>query len=67
MEDTRRVQIKDADLNWHDMEFTDLKDGDIFRMFESTGEPVIGLNDTTEWTVNGDVYSDWGTFVVNIR
>jgi hypothetical protein len=46
----RRVLIE-KDNNWIEVEFKELQIGNKFKMFEPTGEPVIGLKDNTEWIV----------------
>lgn len=39
-------------------EFADLKAGDVFRMFEDTGEPVVDSDGNTEFTVIEESYFD---------
>jgi hypothetical protein len=41
MEQVRRVQVK-IDGQWTDTSMKDIKNGDVFRMFEPNGEEVIG-------------------------
>lgn len=52
----RKVQKRDPNLYWHDIEFKELKNGDIFRMFEPTGEPVLDKNGNWEFVANCDAY-----------
>lgn len=52
----RKVQKRDPNLYWHDIEFKELKNGDIFRMFESTGGPVLDKNGNWEFVANCDAY-----------
>lgn len=54
--DYRKVQKQDTNSNWHDIDFKDLKENDIFRMFEPTGEPVVGNHGTTEFVAYSDAY-----------
>ena len=46
----RTVQIL-KDYEWIEVDFSKLELGDTFRMFEPTGEPVIGDNGMSEWKV----------------
>lgn len=54
--DYRKVQKQDPNLYWHDIDFKELKDGNIFRMFESTGEPVCNPEGETEFIATCDAY-----------
>lgn len=51
--DLRRTEVL-VDNNWVSREFRDLKLNDIFRMFESTGEPVIDDEGYTEFIALSD-------------
>jgi hypothetical protein len=55
MADMRKTQRWDNFENiWLDCPMMELQNGDRFRMFEPTGEPVIDNRDgTTEWIVIG--------------
>lgn len=66
-ENLRRVQRRDNNLYWHDIEFEELKDGDTFRMFELTGEPVLDENGNWEFITNCDAFiNDDGIWAVEI-
>lgn len=61
MDDLRRIEIKNNNGTWNKIEFSEMKKGDIFRMFEPTGEQVIDLNHgntRTEFLAISDVYID---------
>lgn len=53
MEVTRRVEKKTGG-HWVVSSMQELVPGDVFRMFESTGEPVVWKG--TEWKVTSDPY-----------
>lgn len=57
MENLRIVQRKNGEL-WENIYFQHLKKGDIFRMFEPTGDPVIGNKNDTEFVADSDVYKN---------
>lgn len=65
--DIRKVQKK-VNLKWVDIDFKDIKKGDIFRMFKSTGEPVVGDKNDTMFEVISDAYiSEDGEYQVEIK
>jgi hypothetical protein len=67
MSDQRRVQ-KLINSQWEDINFEDIKTGDIFRLFESTGEPVIGNKNDTEFEAINDAYINQdGIYQVDIK
>jgi hypothetical protein len=43
---------------WLDIEFPEIKEGDIVRLFESSGEPVRGLGGVTKFQAVSDAYID---------
>lgn len=55
--DFRTVQRLEGD-KWVNIEFNQLRLDDNFRMFESTGEQVIGLGNTTEWVATSNPFLD---------
>jgi hypothetical protein len=65
MNDLRIVEIWTME-GWQEVEMKDLKVGDRFRMFESTGERVINTNDgTMEWIVSRPAYvGEYGVYEV---
>jgi hypothetical protein len=57
MADIRRVEVWDLDAcGWKEIQFKDLKNGDAFRMFEPTGEQVIGEGGLDIFVVVGSPY-----------
>lgn len=48
--DMRVVEVMDSNGKWIPFKFKQLEPGNIFRMFESTGEPVVGTNGNTVFT-----------------
>lgn len=61
---TRRVEVFKKN-KWSEIEFTELKVGDIFRMFEPTGEFVTGIEGETEWICTSDPFYINGVLAVN--
>ena len=66
MEQLRRVQVK-MDGQWIDSTMKDIKNGDVFRMFESDGEMVVGtgrVGGSVNFLALGDAWCDdngvWG-------
>ena len=55
MKNTRTAEIL-VNGEWVSIEPIDITAGMFFRMFEETGEPVIGLEDSTVWEAIGDAY-----------
>ena len=55
MKDQRIVEVQTED-GWEQIEMKELVPGDTFRMFESTGEPVIGAGGKEDWIVCGLPY-----------
>ena len=63
-----KVEVnKDGD--WRSTKMFELKDGELFRMFDpETDEPYIGEEGLTEWVVFGEPYlNEDGIWTVNIR
>lgn len=59
--DTRKIEryeyIWDETYDWIVVDFKDLKEGDKFRMFEPTGEPVVDKEfNETEFIAKCDAY-----------
>ena len=52
----RQVEIMVAGAGWTKCKFSDVFEGDQFRLFESTGEPVIDNNGQTEFVAIKDAY-----------
>jgi hypothetical protein len=55
MSKLRKVEIKNNNI-WEEINFSELKKGDTFRMFEPDGEPVKDLNNKTEFLATSDTY-----------
>lgn len=55
MEDLRKVEVL-KDGKWQEIEFKKIHKGDIFRLFESTGEPVMDNNGKTEFVAKNEPY-----------
>ena len=55
MSDLRRAEILVND-KWVGIEFEGIKAGDRFRLFESTGEPVVDENGKNEFIAKTDPY-----------
>lgn len=43
---------------WLDIEFPNIKEGDIVKLYEPTGEPVRGLGGVTKFRAVSDAYID---------
>ncbi|MNJ01616.1 hypothetical protein D3C73_1613020 [compost metagenome] len=52
----RMTEIKQEDGTFKRIDFTDLKEGDVFRLFESTGEPVTTALGHEEFTATSDPF-----------
>lgn len=67
MSDERKVQ-RLRDEEWEDILFSQIKVGDTFRLFESTGEPVIGNKNDTEFIATSATYiNNSNTYEVKIN
>ena len=66
MEELRLVE-KYAGGNWFKIDFDSLKKDDIFRMFESTGEPVVGSEGDTAWICLSDAFEYKETYGVESK
>ena len=55
MSDFRSVEIL-VDGEWLPIEFKNIKKGDTFRLFESTGEPALGEDGGTEFIAASNPY-----------
>jgi hypothetical protein len=71
MENLRKIEKKVND-KWVEIPFTELKNGDTFRMFESTGEPVVDPNHgnpRTEFLAIGDLYEykETGQWMIEVE
>lgn len=67
MEDLRRVEIL-RNGQWQEVDFGFIKAGDIFRMFEATGEPVVDNNGNRLFIAISNPYkTKEGLWVVKIE
>lgn len=70
MNDLRRVRVDVlVDGKWTDVEFKEIKAGDRFRLFRSTGEPVVDKNGKSEFIAKSDPYITKyydGVYVIDI-
>lgn len=55
MEKLRNTQIYKKG-EWQDIDFTELKKGDLFRMFELDGKPVKGQTDAKIFEATSELY-----------
>jgi len=55
----RKIEMLENE-EWKEVQFQELKSGNVFRMFEPDGKPVVGAIDefegTTSWKVIRDPY-----------
>ncbi|MBZ4649251.1 hypothetical protein [Thermosipho sp. (in: thermotogales)] len=66
-QDFRKVQ-KFVDGEWRNINFEDLKKGDKFRMFETTGEPVVDDYNVSEFVAESDPFvNKYGITAVEIK
>ena len=61
----RKVKIF-KDEKWIDIEFENLKTGDKFRLFESTGEEVKNENGNLEFIATSDTYIEENILMIEI-
>ncbi len=53
---------------WLPCMLEDLHIGQVFRMFEPSGEPVVGKHNSVEWIVTGNPYlNEQNIWTVNIE
>lgn len=55
MNDVRRAEIL-ANGKWRETDFENIKAGDMFRLFESTGEPVTDKKGNSNFTAKTDAH-----------
>ena len=68
MENTKSVYVFRNDV-WVEAKFTDLKKGDIFRLFDPDGTPIVGSKKQKEFLATSEAYqrkSD-GLWTVNVE
>lgn len=53
----RKIEIY-KDNHWQEIDFHNLKTGDKFRMFEPSGEPVVGNKNDIEFVATSDTFWD---------
>lgn len=66
MKDLRKVEVL-INNEWVERDFAELRKGVKFRMFESTGEPVVDNEGRTEWTAISDPFkTESGVWAIKI-
>lgn len=65
MRDYRKVEVLKNDI-WEQKEFYELREGDTFRMFESTGEPVIGNKNDTVFKATSNPFGNDGVWAIDV-
>lgn len=63
---TRRVEVH-RDAEWVRVSMKDVRSGDVFRMFEPTGSPVVDPSGRTEWEADSDAFLDEGVYCVSVK
>ena len=66
-EEIRTVEVMVAGAGWSPVDFRELLEGDVFRMFEATGEVVMDDTGNTEWEAEGDAYERSGTWTIIVK
>ncbi len=66
MDDTRKVEIMVAGVGWAEIDFMQLVEGDMFRLFESTGEIVMDDFGRTVFTATCDAYEHDGIGSISV-
>lgn len=62
----RKIEVN-KDGAWLPIPFENLHKGDTFRMFESTGEPVIGDKNDTDFIATSEPYLSDNTLTINVK
>jgi len=62
----RKIEVN-RDGVWFPILFKDLHKGDTFRMFESTGEPVIGDKNDTDFIATSEPYVTDDVLTINVK
>lgn len=65
MLDLRKIEVL-KDLKWQEVQFYELRDGDIFRMFKSTGEPVFNTDEQTIFYASSNPFGSDGVWSIDI-
>lgn len=65
MSDIRRTEIF-VDGKWKESDFEKIRAGDVFRLYESTGEPVEDEKGNSEFVAKTDAYIKDGTYAVDV-
>lgn len=53
---SRTLERRCGDDSWEPVEFMELTIGDVFRIYEDTGEPVMDQKGRKEWIAAGKPY-----------
>ena len=62
----RRVQIRDDDREWIDIDMKDLKEFDLFRVLNESGEEIIDRKGRKFFMAAGIAYDKFGDIVINV-
>ncbi len=66
MLDLRKIEVL-KDLKWQEVQFYELREGDIFRMFESTGESVLNTDGQTIFYASTNPFGADGVWSIDIK
>ena len=69
MSDVRKVEVlSKRDNKWKSIPFEMIRKGDVFRMFEPTGEPVMDKSNNHIFIANSDpVVTEGGEYAISIK
>ena len=65
MKDQRIVQVYENGT-WMQIDFDKLREGDRFRLFESTGEQVRSSDSKKEWIAASSPHEKFGDWIVDV-
>ena len=63
----RQVEIMVGGVGWTPCKFSDVIEGDQFRLFENTGEAVVDNTGNTEFVAVKDAYQSHGAWVLETK
>lgn len=63
----RKVEIMVAGVGWTPCKFSDVVEGDLFRLFEATGEPVVLDDGSSEFRASADAFLSYGKWVLETK
>ena len=65
-ENIRKIEIS-RDNSWKEITFDKLREGDVFRIFESNGKEVIGNRCQTIFKATSNPYGSDGVWTIDIE